>query len=147
MVSPGRPARAPAGDLCPYEGCPVTDRPQLRIELHRPSDTVAVVTPDGDVDFFTAPTLDQVLRRDVDGTAQHVIVDLSSVAFMDSAALGVLISSSRRLKAEGASLLVVCGSGYPQRLIEITALNLMFPVHSLLVEALAAAEQETSLPQ
>lgn len=76
----------------------MTDRPQLRADVERPSDTVAIVMVDGEVDFYTAPTLDQVLQRDVDGTARHVIVDLTAVPFIDSAALGVLVFNAKRLK-------------------------------------------------
>lgn len=100
------------------------------------------VMVDGEVDFYTAPTLDQVLQRDVDGTARHVVVDLSAVEFIDSAALAVLVSNAKRLKQEDASLVLVCAPGQLKRLIEVTGLLVVIPVYAALDEALAAAGQE-----
>lgn len=117
----------------------VKDRPQFRAELARLPHDVAVVTLEGEVDLYTAPEFKEVLLRGIDEGARRVIVDLSSVTFVDSTALGVLVGGGKRLRRHDGSLLLVCGLDGIRRILEIAGLAGVFAVHPTLDEALAAA--------
>ncbi len=74
-------------------GNPTLDSP-LRI------DTVArdgslVLKVHGELDIATSPLLDEALARARDTGAASIVVDLSSVSFMDSTGLHVLIKHAR----------------------------------------------------
>jgi anti-sigma B factor antagonist len=117
----------------------VKDRPQFLAKLVRRSDDVAVVTLAGEVDLYTAPEFREVLLRSIDEGARHVIVDLSSVTFVDSTALGVLVGGAKRLGPHQGSLLIVCGLEEIRRVLEIAGLAGVFAIHRTLAEALAAS--------
>ena len=114
------------------------DGPQFHVELTRPRDGVAVVTLQGEVDLYTAPKFHELLLRGIDDGARQLIVDLSSVTFIDSTALGVLVAGGKRLLGSG-SLRIVCSNDGITRLLEIVGLTGVFDMHPTLDEALAAA--------
>ena len=97
-----------------------------------------MVTLAGEVDLYTAPEFREVLLRGIKEGARRVIVDLSAVTFIDSTALGVLVTGGKRLLG-GGSLLVVCSDKGIRRILEIVGLAGVFAIHPTLDEALAAA--------
>ncbi len=99
-----------------------------------------MVTLAGEVDLYTAPEFREVLLRGIDEGARHVVVvDLSSVTFVDSTALGVLVGGGKRLRQHDGALLIVCGADGIRRILEIAGLAGVFAIHPTLDEALAAA--------
>jgi anti-sigma B factor antagonist len=86
----------------------------------------AVVTVTGELDIATAPLLDYVLDRAIEGRpAPHVIVDLRGVTFIDCAALGVLIRARNRL---GDRLWLRNVPPAVTRLLDLTDLTDLFAV-------------------
>lgn len=122
-----------------HEGVCLDDRPQFRVQLARPADDVAVVTLEGEIDLYTAPRFKEALGQGIDEGARHVIVDLSSVTFVDSTALGVLVGGARRLRLHDGSLVVVAGLDRIRRIFEIAGLGGAFAILPTLDDALAAA--------
>jgi anti-sigma B factor antagonist len=82
-------------------------------------DPVALVV-DGQIDAHTAPELDGVLIG-LPGD-RSVTVDLSSVTFIDSSGLRVLVRADKRLDAGGGDLTLLRPSEPVRRLLEITGL-------------------------
>ncbi|WP_432497567.1 STAS domain-containing protein [Kineococcus gypseus] len=82
----------------------------FRVESRRIG-TVAVVVPDGELDGGTAPLLVAETTRAL-STAPAVVVDLSSVSFLDCRALGVLVSLTRRARERGGRLRVAALPGH-----------------------------------
>ena len=76
----------------------------------------------------------------IEGGADRVVVDLADVSFMDSSGLGVLIGALRRLRELGGHLALVCGEGPVRRVLAITGLDRLFPVHGSVERAMASAE-------
>lgn len=83
----------------------------------------------GEVDLYTAPQLRERVAWAIEDGASRIVVDLADVSFMDSSGLGVLIGALRRLRERGGELAVVCGEGPVRRLLAITGLDRLFPVH------------------
>lgn len=97
---------------------------------------VHVVTVVGELDVATAPELREELDRIAARGGRETVVDLLAVSFVDSTALGILVEASRKLKARGGSLRIVCDDRRIARIMEITGLDRVLRVHATLREAL-----------
>lgn len=108
------------------------------VSAERLGDDAGVVRLSGEVDMYTAPQLKQSLLGLIDGGAAKVVIDLSSVTFIDSTALGVLIGGVRRLHAAGGAMALVVTTRPVERVLSITGLDRVFTIHATLEDAVAA---------
>ena len=69
------------------------------------------------------------MRSVIDGGASRVLVDLSDASFIDSMALGVLLGSTKRLRASGGQLELVVSKPDIRRIFEITMLDRILVIH------------------
>jgi anti-sigma B factor antagonist len=98
------------------EAAPEHDR---RVRKPRPAVTILR----GELDLQASRSLGQRLSEEVGAgvVAADVILDLSSVSFMDSSALGVIVQAERRLSRQGRGLAIVAPEGsVAASLVEIT---------------------------
>lgn len=86
-------------------------------------DQSIVVELSGELDIATASGLRSVFMRPDVLSAKAVRVDLTQVSFLESTAVGVIISACKRTRASGGSFSVTCDEGIPRRALE--ALGLM----------------------
>jgi anti-sigma B factor antagonist len=101
------------------------------------NDGIAIVQLGGELDLYNAPIVRKALSEaSADGT-ERVVVDLSSVEFIDSTALGVLIEARSRFGNRKAFMLAAPGLE-TRRALEISGLDRHFAVHGSVEEALAA---------
>lgn len=112
------------------------ERPQFHVELEKRGDTAAVVILEGEIDIYSAPRFKEVLLEGIDQGARHVIVDLGKVTFIDSTALGVLVSGAKRVRPNNGTLDIVCADDNIVRIFEITGLNRIFGIYPTRDEAL-----------
>jgi anti-sigma B factor antagonist len=93
----------------------------LPLAVERTSrDGVDVVFVEGEIDVASAPRLIAALNDAVAEAARSVIIDLTSVGFMDSTGLALLINAHRRLAVRRKGFAVVCPAGPLRRVFEIT---------------------------
>jgi anti-sigma B factor antagonist len=83
---------------------------------------VDVLVVEGELDVATAPRLIAALNDVVVDAVRSVVIDLSSVGFMDSTGLALLINAHRRLTHARKGFAVVCPRGPLLRVFEITAM-------------------------
>ena len=76
----------------------------------------------GSLDLATAPTVRAALTDAAEEEGHDVIVDLTSLEFLDSTGLGVLIGAHRRAAERGGSFRLVVSDGPIARLLNITGL-------------------------
>src|ERR1700722_20111521 len=88
---------------------------------------VLVVT--GELDVSTAPQLRDRLVRLCDQGCLFMVVDLSNVSFIDSTALGVLVSAFKRLQRVGGDLRLVITQPHILKVFEITRLDDVFTIY------------------
>ena len=117
----------------------MTDGQQFAVALERADNGVAVVALAGEVDLYTAPRFREALFQAIDEGGPVVVVDLTGVSFIDSTALGVLVSGGRRLEQTAGTLAIGCPDERIRRILEITGLDTVFGVYATRAEALAAA--------
>ena len=67
----------------------------------------------------------------------RIVADLERVEFMDSTGLGVLVGALRRLKERDGTLALACPQGPVLRVLDVTGLSKVFPVHETVDEATA----------
>ena len=98
----------------------------------------SVVATTGEVDLYTAPTLDAELTRVVSSGVTAVVVDLTGVEFLDSTGLSVIVKALKRVREAGGTLSVVVASERVAKVFRITGLDQILPVHPTLAEALGS---------
>ncbi len=88
----------------------------------------------GESAAFFAETLERALSQE----SGHVMVDLSKIREMDSTGLGELVDYLGRFKNRRRKLILVNPSDQIRRLLRMTRLHNLFPIHDSLDEALQA---------
>jgi anti-sigma B factor antagonist len=112
-------------------------KPPFRVELLRPSDYVAVVVLEGEVDMYSSRQFKEALLQGISGGATRIIVDLAKVTFIDSTALGVMVSGLRVVATQDGTLDIICRDENVKYIFEITKLNRIMHVYGSRDEALA----------
>ena len=112
-----------------------------RIELDRSGSGVAVLSVQGEHDVYTAPSLTEQVEGLIDERVPFVI-DLTPATFVDSSVLRVLLEARRRAEEEGVGFAVALDqddSGAVRRVLEVTGLIPVLPVHPARDAAMEAA--------
>jgi anti-sigma B factor antagonist len=115
------------------------ERPQFRVELVRAEEGTAVIALEGEVDIYSAPQFKEALLAGIDDGATTIIVDLGRVTFIDSTALGVLVSGAKRVRPKNGRVDIVCTDENITRIFEITGLDRIFGIYRTRADALKAA--------
>lgn len=112
----------------------------LKISARSIDDRASVIDLEGEVDVYTAPQLKQKIIELLDIGSRHITVDLTSVDYLDSTALGVLIGGLKRLREHDGTLDLICPNPRIRRIFEITGLDKIFDMHAEMEEKLKSKE-------
>jgi anti-sigma B factor antagonist len=83
------------------------------------SDGYELLTVTGELDIATAPRMIAALNETIAEMAAPLVVDLTSVMFMDSTGLALLMNARRRVVRAGHGFAIVCPGGPIARVFEI----------------------------
>jgi anti-sigma B factor antagonist len=95
----------------------------------------------GDLDHVTAATFQRETDALVADRTTRLVLDLTSVGFIDSSGLSAIVDLSHRLKMSGGEVAIVCPDGGPRRIFERTGLGAFLRLsktHAEAVESLGA---------
>lgn len=92
----------------------------------------------GELGIETVSTCREHILRVVEGKQFHLVLDLLGVSFIDSAGLGLLVGSAKRIRAHEGSMTLVCADPDILKLFQVTGLTKVFPIYSSRAAALAA---------
>ncbi|MEA2493235.1 MAG: anti-sigma factor antagonist [Thermoleophilaceae bacterium] len=95
-----------------------------------------VVAISGELDMAAAPAFEEKLLSCLAGE-DPVILDLSDVGYMDSTAIGALISARKKANMTRGRFAVVVQPGDVERMLKITRLDTAFDIVETREEALA----------
>lgn len=70
--------------------------------------TPAVITPQGELDLHSSPVVKEQLETIIEAKRPKVVIDLSSVSYIDSSGLAVFIEAMQRIMGYGGSF-AICG--------------------------------------
>jgi anti-sigma B factor antagonist len=94
-----------------------------------------VIDAKGEVDLYTAPRLKERVAELASGSRPRIAVNLEGVEFMDSTAIGVLISGLKRCREAGGDLALVAPRDPVRKVLSITGLDRVFPIHDSVEQA------------
>ena len=104
-------------------------------------DGYTVVWVRGEIDMATAPALLGALAEPVRAQQCRVVVDLTDVTFMDSTGLNVLVLARGWANAGSGEVRLVGACRMVRKILHITGLDEIFPVHSTIEESIGHAVQ------
>jgi anti-sigma B factor antagonist len=97
------------------------------LEIHvEASDAYTLCRPEGELDAYTVNEFREALGTL--SSSPRLLIDLSSVPFMDSAGLGALIGGIRRAREAGGDVAVACSRPTLTRLLHTTGFDRIVPV-------------------
>ena len=103
---------------------------------HYSLDEYTVVWAHGEIDVATAPALMHELAVALRAQQCRVIVDLTQVTFMDASGLDALAIARRRADVRDGEVRLVGACGIVRKVLRITGLEQIFPVHATLEESI-----------
>ena len=106
------------------------------ISTLRQSDRLVVVEASGEIDVTGSQAFREDLLALLDEEPARVVVDLSSVAYVDTYVLSALADVANRCKLEDCSLALVCSEGAMRNALAQTGLDQLVRTHATLDEAL-----------
>jgi anti-sigma B factor antagonist len=102
-------------------------------------DAIAVMVAGGELDFAASRQLRDRLTERIEAGTRRLILDLSGATFVDSTAIGALVSVATMLnELDGGVLLVVCPDENRRvlRIFEIAGIESLIAIHRSRAEAL-----------
>ncbi|MEU9756908.1 STAS domain-containing protein, partial [Streptomyces althioticus] len=98
----------------------------------------AVIVVSGDVDLHTAPLLRVEALTAMTRGARHLVLDMAEVDFVDSTGLSTLIVLLHTTQEPGGSLRVARVPERLVRMVTMTGIAELLPLHDTVADALAA---------
>lgn len=78
----------------------------------------------------TTPALAEVLAAEAAKKPRLLLVDLSGLTFIDSAALNQIVQAHRKLRSDGCQLALVGPSRAVARILQLSAIDQVIPVRA-----------------
>jgi anti-sigma B factor antagonist len=103
--------------------------PDLSLSIDR-SGARAVITVKGELDAYSAPSLEEEASRLLADNISELVLDLSATRFLDSSGLRAILTAQRRLSDREGRLALRAPSEPVRRLLDITGLTDHFVVES-----------------
>jgi anti-sigma B factor antagonist len=97
----------------------------------------SIVVLKGDVDLESSPAAREILLKTVDG-AGRVLVDLSSVTYIDSSGVASLVEALQASKHNGGRFALVAASEPTRRVLELARLDKVFTLYATVEEGIKA---------
>ncbi|MBI3910745.1 MAG: STAS domain-containing protein [Armatimonadetes bacterium] len=92
----------------------------------------------GQIDLATAGRLQAALQAALSAMRTPLVVDLSPVTYLDSAAITALLAVRRSAFRRGCPVLLVTGTAFPRKVLGLMHLERLLPLHDTLPEALGS---------
>jgi len=102
---------------------------------------VLVVRPQGELDFFSADELRQILRQECDAGRRALLLDPGEIRYIDSSGLGLLIEIQHTFNTAGGRMALASIVPDVVNIFRNTSLIRFFDVHPDELAALAALEE------
>jgi anti-sigma B factor antagonist len=84
--------------------------------------SIPVIAITGDLDHFNSPKFRELVTRSIENGATNLVVDMTTLDFMDSGGMSALIFAMKRLKARNGHLYRASANSTVSRKLEIGGL-------------------------
>jgi anti-anti-sigma factor len=93
-----------------------------------------VVRVEGELDMATSGSFEEAIAEA--GPGARLVIDLTECTFLDSSAVRVLVETARSMEQSNGKVSLVARDPGILRVLEIAAVDTMFPVHDTLDAAI-----------
>ena len=114
----------------------------LEIDVQTSEDNIPLMRLKGEIDLHTCAPFRDTLRELIDQKRYNIVIDLSEVPYLDSAALGVLVDSVRRVREFNGAIYLVAPTPFVRRAFDITRLIKIFRLCDTEEDALSEIRSE-----
>lgn len=105
----------------------MSDEPTIKIESSH-YEGAAVLAPKGDVDMNVSPILREALRHALLDRPERLIVDMTSVSYMDSSGVATLVEAMKIARTAGTRLVLCAMNDRVRGIFEIARLDRYFTI-------------------
>jgi anti-sigma B factor antagonist len=84
----------------------------------------------GEIDFASAPQLWKAVDEAIEASTRRLVIDLHATAFVDSTALTIFVRAFKRLRHQGADLILRSPRQNALKVLNITGLDKVFTIES-----------------
>lgn len=95
-----------------------------------------IVSVEGRMDAVTTPEFEQTLGGWIDKGETRFVVDFAGLDYISSAGLRGILTSVKRLKAEGGQMVLTSLHGTVQEVFEISGFSTIIPIFESVDDAL-----------
>lgn len=92
---------------------------EMRVQT---DDQIPIVNIEGEIDHFVAPRLQRQIDDLIDGGTKSLVLDFTSVNYLDSGGIGVLFSAMKQLVPRDGHMGIVCQDQNVIRILELVGL-------------------------
>ncbi len=125
---------------------PLAQNP-LSVEVELPREDVALITVDGYLDVDTATEFQAHLANQLHHGRRHFLLDLSSVPFMDSSGMNIILRVYQETRKTEGSVHVISPTPAVRRNLDLTGVSITVPISESVDEALARADEVPDTPE
>jgi anti-anti-sigma factor len=108
----------------------------------RPSG-VKLVKISGDLDSMGTQMVDEPMNAAITDRTSRVLVDLSSVGFISSAGMAMLLVKGKTLRRGGGNMYLASATDRVREVLALAGFNELFSVYNTVDDAIKALESET----
>ncbi|GGX33893.1 STAS domain-containing protein [Streptomyces lomondensis] len=124
---------------------PLAQNP-LSVEVELPREDVALITVDGYLDVDTATEFQAHLANQLHHGRRHFLLDLSSVPFMDSSGMNIILRVYQETRGNAGSVHVIGPTPAVRRILDLTGVSITVPISESVDEALARVDETPDTP-
>ncbi|MFD5340896.1 STAS domain-containing protein [Streptomyces hawaiiensis] len=124
---------------------PLAQNP-LSVEVELPREDVALITVDGYLDVDTATEFQAHLANQLHHGRRHFLLDLSSVPFMDSSGMNIILRVYQETRKTEGSVHVISPTPAVRRILDLTGVSITVPISESVDEALTRVDEGAGLP-
>ena len=116
----------------------------LEIDVKVIDNNIPVLHLRGEIDLHTCGGFRDKLREVIEKSNYTILIDLTEVPYLDSAALGVLVDAERRVREHDGRIGLVGATPFVRRAFEITRLVRVFKLYDDVASAILDSNTQTT---
>ena len=120
---------------------------RLAVTIGSADDGSVVIRLDGELDLSSTTSLDPAVAGVFSDPGRRIVLDLSSLRFLDSSGLGAIARLMRRGRSAGCDLRVVPGPPQVMRVFELTGMDYVIGLSTEIGRASASREAQDAPPE
>lgn len=103
---------------------------------HRVENGILIVTISGRLDAATSPVAEETIKKTMEGEENLLLFDLSSLEYLSSGGLRVILSTAKEIKRREGKVALCCLNPYVNEIFEVSGFASMIPIKDTVEEGL-----------